>query len=121
MDMTFGFSRQNQNVYGPDYQAGNFGLVVFDVAEAPADAVRRLPFTTWLRLQRMVEGSHTACVLVGSEAMARSAGPGSRSTRAPQARGRAQRGERHAKLTAGAAPRGRPICAAAQASPAAVR
>lgn len=52
-------------------QAGNFGLVVFDVAEA-VDAVRRLPFTTWLRLQRMVEGSQTACVLVGSEAMARS-------------------------------------------------
>ena len=41
-------------------------------AEAPADAVRRLPFTTWLRLQRMVEGSQTACVLVGSEPMARS-------------------------------------------------
>ena len=53
-------------------QAGNFGLVVFDVAEAPDDAVRRLPFTTWLRLQRMVEGSQTACVLIGSEAMARS-------------------------------------------------
>ena len=53
-------------------QAGNFGLVVFDVAEAPADAVRRLPFTTWLRLQRMVEGSQTACVLVGGEPMARS-------------------------------------------------
>ena len=41
-------------------------------AEAPADAVRRLPFTTWLRLQRMVEGSQTACVLVGTEPMARS-------------------------------------------------
>lgn len=54
-------------------QAGNFGLVVFDAAEAPADAVRRLPFTTWLRLQRMVEGSPTACVLVGGEPMARSA------------------------------------------------
>ena len=27
-------------------QAGNFGLVVFDAAEVPADAVRRLPFTT---------------------------------------------------------------------------
>lgn len=54
-------------------QAGNFGLVVFDAAEAPADAIRRLPFTTWLRLQRMVEGSTTACVLVGSEPMARSA------------------------------------------------
>ena len=52
-------------------QAGNFGLVVFDVAEA-ADAVRRLPFTTWLRLQRMVEGSQTACVLIGTEPMARS-------------------------------------------------
>ncbi len=53
-------------------QAGNFGLVVFDVADAPAGALRRLPFTTWLRLQRMVEGSQTACVLVGSEPMARS-------------------------------------------------
>jgi hypothetical protein len=53
-------------------QAGNFGLVVFDVAEAPPDAVRRLPFTTWLRLQRMVEGSQTACLLVGGEPMARS-------------------------------------------------
>ena len=53
-------------------QAGNFGLVAFDVAEAPADAVRRLPFTTWMRLQRMVEGSQTACVLVGAEPMARS-------------------------------------------------
>jgi hypothetical protein len=53
-------------------QAGNFGLVIFDVAEAPADAVRRLPFTTWLRLQRMVEGSQTAGVLVGGEPMARS-------------------------------------------------
>ena len=53
-------------------QAGNFGLVVFDAAEVPADAVRRLPFTTWLRLQRVVEGSQTACVLVGSEPMARS-------------------------------------------------
>src|SRR5262252_2636575 len=53
-------------------QAGNFGLVVLDVAEAPAKAVRRLPFTTWLRLQRMVEGSQTACLLVGAEPMARS-------------------------------------------------
>jgi recombination protein RecA len=53
-------------------QAGNFGLVVFDAAEAPADAVRRLPFTTWMRLQRIIEGSQTACVLVGGEPMARS-------------------------------------------------
>jgi recombination protein RecA len=53
-------------------QAGNFGLVVFDAAEAPPDALRRLPFTTWLRLQRMVEGSQTTCVLVGGDTMARS-------------------------------------------------
>ena len=53
-------------------QAGNFGLVVFDAAEAPPHALRRLPFMTWLRLQRMVEGSQTTCVLVGSETMARS-------------------------------------------------
>jgi hypothetical protein len=54
-------------------QAGNFGLVVLDLAEAPADAVRRLPFTTWMRLQRMIEGSRTACVMVGGQPMARSA------------------------------------------------
>jgi hypothetical protein len=53
-------------------QAGNFGLVAFDAAEAPAAALRRLPFTTWLRLQRMIEGSQTVCVLVGTEPMARS-------------------------------------------------
>ena len=53
-------------------QAGNFGLVVFDVVDAPAEALRRLPFTTWLRLQRMVEGRQTICVLAGAERMARS-------------------------------------------------
>jgi recombination protein RecA len=53
-------------------QAGNFGLIVFDVADAPVDALRRLPFTTWLRLQRLIEGRQTACVLVGSQPMARS-------------------------------------------------
>ena len=53
-------------------QAGNFGLVVLDVAEAPREAIRHLPFTTWLRLQRMVEGTQTVCVLVGTEPMARS-------------------------------------------------
>jgi recombination protein RecA len=53
-------------------QAGRFGLVAFDAGEAPADAIRRLPFTTWLRVQRMVEGTQTACLLVGSDRMARS-------------------------------------------------
>jgi hypothetical protein len=53
-------------------QAGNLGLVVLDVGEAPAEALRRLPFTTWLRLQKMVEGRPTMCVIVGNEPMARS-------------------------------------------------
>jgi hypothetical protein len=53
-------------------QAGQFGLVTFDAGEAPADAIRRLPFTTWLRLQRMVEGTQTVCLLVGSDRLARS-------------------------------------------------
>jgi hypothetical protein len=55
-------------------QAGNFGLVVFDAAEAPPRALERLPFTTWRRLQRIIEGSQTACVLVGDTPIARSAG-----------------------------------------------
>jgi hypothetical protein len=31
MDMTFGFSRQDQQVYGPDFQAGNYGLDVLRI------------------------------------------------------------------------------------------
>ena len=53
-------------------QAGKFGIVAFDAGEAPMDAIRRLPFTTWMRLQRLIEGSQTAGVLMGSESMARS-------------------------------------------------
>jgi hypothetical protein len=36
--------------------------------------IKRLPYTTWLRLHRVIEGSETACVLIGSEPIARSAG-----------------------------------------------
>ncbi|MGE4054244.1 MAG: hypothetical protein AB7F99_05540, partial [Vicinamibacterales bacterium] len=53
--------------------AGNFGLVVFDAGEAPPEAIRRLPFTTWMRLQRLVEGSQTIALLIGPQPMARSA------------------------------------------------
>jgi len=55
-------------------QAGNFGLVVFDASGAPAPLLARLPFTTWRRLQRVIEGSQTTCVLVGDAPIARSAG-----------------------------------------------
>ena len=55
-------------------QAGGFGVVAIDLAEVPPPVVKRLPFTTWLRVQRTIEGSDTACVLVTPEPLARSAG-----------------------------------------------
>ncbi len=55
-------------------QAGGFGLVALDLTEVPPAMVRRLPFTTWLRLQRVIEGSPTACLLLGAAPVARSAG-----------------------------------------------
>jgi hypothetical protein len=55
-------------------QAGGFGCVVLDLADAPLVALRRLPFTTWLRIQRSVEGRDTACVLITPQPVARSAG-----------------------------------------------
>jgi recombination protein RecA len=55
-------------------QAGGFGVVVLDLGEVAAHTIKRLPYTTWLRLHRVIEGSETACVLIGSEPIARSAG-----------------------------------------------
>ncbi len=70
--------------------AGGFGLVVIDLADAVPAALRRLPFTTWFRLQRPIEGSSTACVILAGEPVTRSAGgvsialsPGRISARAP--------------------------------------
>jgi hypothetical protein len=55
-------------------QAGGFGVVAIDLADVPAAALRQIPFTTWMRVQRVIEGSDTACVLLTSEPLARSAG-----------------------------------------------
>ena len=55
-------------------QAGGFGVVALDLADASPGALHRIPFTTWLRVQRAVEGSATACVLVAPQPLARSAG-----------------------------------------------
>ena len=55
-------------------QAGGFGLVALDLGEVAAQTIKRLPYTTWLRLHRAIEGSDTACVLIGSEPIARSSG-----------------------------------------------
>jgi hypothetical protein len=53
-------------------QSGGFALVALDLGGVPASVLRRVPFTTWRRLQRMVEGSRTACVLVSELPLARS-------------------------------------------------
>jgi hypothetical protein len=55
-------------------QAGGFGVVAIDLADVPPATLRQIPFTTWLRVQRTIEGSDTACVLLTSEPLARSAG-----------------------------------------------
>ena len=55
-------------------QSGVCTAVVLDFADVPLNGIRRVPQTTWLRLQRVVEGSDTACLLVGPVPLARSAG-----------------------------------------------
>ena len=55
-------------------QAGGFGLVVLDLADVAPQALRRFPWTTWMRIARIVEGSDTVALLVGGERIARSAG-----------------------------------------------
>jgi hypothetical protein len=55
-------------------QAGGFAYVAIDLADVPRSALTRIPCTTWLRVQRIIEGSDTACVLVAPQPLARSAG-----------------------------------------------
>jgi hypothetical protein len=55
-------------------QAGGFGVVVFDLADVRTTALREFPFTTWLRLARVIEGSATVALLVGSQHLGRSPG-----------------------------------------------
>jgi hypothetical protein len=55
-------------------QAGGFGIVAIDLADVSSMRLRQIPFTTWPRVQRVIEGSDTACVLLTPEPLARSAG-----------------------------------------------
>ena len=55
-------------------QAGGFAYVAIDLADVSRSALTRIPFTTWLRVQRIIEGSDTACVVVAPQPLARSAG-----------------------------------------------
>lgn len=54
--------------------SGLFDLVVLDLAGVPAAELRRLPNTTWIRFQRLIEESPTALVLLADAHLAQ--GPG---------------------------------------------
>jgi hypothetical protein len=54
--------------------SGLFEVVVLDLAGVPASEVRRSPGATWIRLQRMIEETPTALVLLASTHTA--VGPG---------------------------------------------
>ena len=66
--------------------AGGFGVVVLDLADVPRRVLGTLPFTTWLRLQRLIASSDTACVVIADLPLARSAG-GATVRLEPRARG----------------------------------
>ncbi len=55
-------------------EAGGFGVVALDFGDVPPALVRRLPYTTWLRLARLVEGRRTVCVVIARQPVGRSAG-----------------------------------------------
>jgi hypothetical protein len=55
-------------------QAGGFGVVAFDLADVPLSGLRQFPYTTWMRIARVIEGSQTAAVLIGTERLGRSPG-----------------------------------------------
>jgi hypothetical protein len=59
--------------FGLVLQAGGFGVAALDVGDVPARALARLPFTTWRRLQRAVEGSDIVALILASEPVSRSA------------------------------------------------
>jgi recombination protein RecA len=54
-------------------QAGGFGVVALDLADVPARAIARLPFTTWMRLQRHIQDRTTTALILAPEPVSRSA------------------------------------------------
>jgi recombination protein RecA len=64
--------------------SGLFEVVLLDLADAPGHDLRRLPGPTWIRLQRVVEESPTALLLVAAGHVAKS--PGGASLALPSSR-----------------------------------
>jgi recA bacterial DNA recombination protein len=55
-------------------QSGVCTMVVLDFIDVPATALRRLPASTWFRIERAIEGSDTAVLILAATPVARSAG-----------------------------------------------
>jgi hypothetical protein len=55
-------------------QSGVCTLVVIDLIDVPANALRRLPASTWFRVERAIEGRDTAVLILAAMPVARSAG-----------------------------------------------
>jgi recA bacterial DNA recombination protein len=52
---------------------GNFLLVIVDLVLNPLEELRRIPQTSWYRLQRLVEASSAACLVLSRHSMVSSA------------------------------------------------
>ncbi|HEY6070314.1 MAG TPA: hypothetical protein VIU85_02990 [Chthoniobacterales bacterium] len=52
---------------------GNFPLVIVDLVLNSADELRKIPQTSWYRLQRLVEAVPTACLIMNRQSMVASA------------------------------------------------
>src|SRR5437762_2676237 len=52
---------------------GNFPLVIIDLVLNPPEELRKIPQTTWYRLQRLVKSSPTACLVLSRHGMVSSA------------------------------------------------
>ena len=55
-------------------QSGGFNLVALDLADAPVQALRRIPMNTWMRFQRVIEGQSSAGLVLSAAPLSRSAG-----------------------------------------------
>jgi len=55
-------------------QSGVCTMVVIDLIDVPANALRRLPASTWFRIERAIEGSDTVVLILAAVPVARSAG-----------------------------------------------
>lgn len=52
---------------------GNFPLVIVDLVLNPAEELRKIPQTSWYRLQRLAEAVPSACLIINRQSMVSSA------------------------------------------------